>query len=371
MALSFFDSVGYKEAVQTIAYRLEAATKREVDVFGDTWYRKHFKWNDIQHTSADFNTILGQLNLAIAASTIDKNSKEPVRSLDGLKEIAQKAFTYAHTYRVEAEDLRKIAIMQKLYSDNAQVKKLILETLWNVTEKAVKGVEARIDNIVLGSLSNGGSYTFTEQDDPYSPFIGHTIDFGMPTENKGTVGAGNEWTDANKATVDVLKEIDQVCRMAVMPIERILLNRKQMNYIRDNAALKTVIFGSDKSGSYLTEAVLNDWAKSQGLPIFEVVEKKIRVQNGDQISVVEPWADGKLLFAPSNDFGTIESMISDKDLLSGDAGVSYSNYGKIEVAKWEQGVKEGTHHTEFTKASVTAIHSIKDIDAMYVLDVLK
>jgi hypothetical protein len=109
-----------------------------------------------------------------------------------------------------------------------------------------------------------------------------------------------------------------------------------------------------------------------GLPSIELVQRDIRINKngGKTFDMVQPWKAGKILFVPSNDFGTIEHQYTDADLGLKSPGVEYSKYNNIEVTNWVQGLKEGTNYTEFVSAGITATPVVDTIKSMYTLDVL-
>lgn len=376
---NFLSTPLYREAVEQIRFMMDGASERQLRLFGQTWFEKHFKMGDFARTEAEFTAILGQMHAAPAASTINQFSERPIRSLEGFGKVKAEMLTAAHTYKLEAEDLRAIALYQKLYpaaKDRQKVLDYIVKKLMNVREKAIKGVQERIDITVLSLLSNDGVYTITKDNDPGSPFIGTSLDFGFDENHAAKVKTSSDiWNTANAATVNVLEDLLAICDQAQAngySFEKILLRREQLMYMLTTTLLKKYINGDNYASKPITIEDVNVFLAKYGIPPFEIVQhiSTVEKDGGRSRFSFQPWKEGKLLFVPSNDFGTIEHQMTDADLIGPDQGVQYAKYNHIEVTNWEQGLKENTNHTEFVSAALTSTPVVDSIKDMWSLDVL-
>ncbi len=377
--LNFLSTPLYKEAVEQIRFMMDGASERNIRLFGQTWFEKHFKMGDFARTEAEFTAILGQMHAAPAASTINQYSERPIRSIEGFGKVKAEMLTAAHTYKLEAEDLRAIALYQKLYpavKDRQKVLDYIVKKLMNVREKAIKGVQERIDITVLSLLSNDGKYTITKDNDPGSPYIGTELDFGFDPTHAVKVSTSNDiWNTANAATVDVLEDLLAICDQAQAngySFEKILLRREQLMYMLTTTKLKKYINGVNFADKPITIEDVNTFFAKYDIPPFELVRhiSTIEKDGGRSRTSFQPWKEGKLLFVPNNNFGTIEHQMTDADLIGPDQGVQYAKYNHIEVTNWEQGLKENTNHTEFVSAALTSTPVVDSIKDMWSLDVL-
>ena len=114
MAKSIFEyNEAFKQALRRTQFRIDAASKKNVEIFGKTWYENHFAMGRVPHMLSDFDTILGKMHLTIAASTINGRSAEPLRMNQGFGKIAQKMFTHAHAYKMDADEIRELYLMAK------------------------------------------------------------------------------------------------------------------------------------------------------------------------------------------------------------------------------------------------------------------
>lgn len=372
--MDLFQSKIYQEAARKVKFRIEEASARDIEIFGKTWYDKHFTVGTIPHMVSDFNTVLGKMYLEIAASTIDGKSAEPLRGQQGFQSVSQSMFTHAHAYKLEADEIREMMLMVKMAEGSAekQTVKYVTDKLFDITRQAVQGVRARLDLIILEALSNGGKFTFTKDNDPQSPFIGKTINFGMPESNIGTAGSGKEWSEANVDSIDPLTEIDQVKRLSRYgSFSTILTDQATINYILRTKAMKGYINSALMPNTPLSMTQLNNWLISNGYPKFEVVNRDMMIQDGDAFKRYTPFKSGQLVFLPEDHIGTIETRLSDAELGMRSEGVEYTKFGRIEVRKYTLGEKENSDYCEITKASVTAAPSMDTIDNIFVLDTTK
>ena len=374
MAISIFDyNSTFKEAAKKVKFRLDVASKEHYDIFAQPWYRKHFTYGAVPHVTKDFKTILGRLYLPVAASTINDRSAEPLRMNQGFEEMAQTMFTHAHAYRMSSDEIRRLLEMANLAEKNSDIAaaEYIANELMNHVKMAVEGVDARLDTIILGALSNGGEYTFTKENDPGSPFIGQTISFGMKNNQKATVGAGNEWVAGNEAKVDPIKEIEDVLAKQRTNIKTILIDRATLRFIQKTSAMRGYINSQLYPNQPLSISMVNRWMADNSYPTFEIVEREVGIQDGGSIKTITPFKAGQMVFLPENQIGTIETCLSDAEMGLVSEGVKYASYGRTEVRRFTQGEKDNAAYCEITKASLTAAPAMNTIDRILTLDTTK
>lgn len=368
MKTDFFSSTPFQEAAKRVVFRMDEITRREVNTFGNTWYTKHFTMGAVPHISRDFKTLLGQSSMAIAASTINGKSAEPLRLIDGYTDMAQKMFTMAHGYRIEGDELRDLYVLSKTSNDPKAVVRNITNYLWNVVERSVEGIHARIDMEIIYLLTHKFEFEFTNDNDPESPFVGKKLLYGGDQSHCGHV-SDYTWTAENLSNFDPVKEISEVVASAPqVKFDRILIDRQTMMLICRSPKMKSYINDVNRPNLLLSESNVNQWMVANGLPPFEVVERKIRVQKGGETSMYEPYREGVLVFLPQNDLGTIETCLSDNEIGLTSDGVKYSHYGRVEVAEFKQGELENAAYAEITKARLTAAPSIPCIRDIYTLN---
>lgn len=374
MANSIFEYNSiFRDAAKKVKFRLDVASKEHYDIFAQPWYKKHFKYGAVPHLTKDFKTILGKLYTPVAASTINDRSAEPIRMNEGFTEMAQTMFTHAHAYRMTADEIRELLLMAEMAEKQGDVNAVeyIANTLMNHVKAAVEGVDARLDTIILGALSNGGVYDFTKENDPGSPFVGTSISFGMKDSQKATVGSANAWVSGNENNVDPIAEIEDVLAKQRSAIKTILIDRQTLRFVQKTKAMKGYVNSALYPNQPLSISMVNNWMADHAYPTFEIVEREVGIQNGSVINRYNPFKTGQLVFLPEAQIGTIETCLSDAEVGLKSDGVKYANYGRTEVRRLTQGEKENATYCEITKASLTAAPSMDTIDRILTLDTTK
>lgn len=375
-----------RDALERVNYRMEAASKENVDLFGQVWFKKHFRINPVPHIRGEFDTMLGAAHITIAASTINGRSLEPLRAKGKLAEVRQKMFTHAHAYKLTADEILNLKDKAEILKKNggeqgeAQAVKFLTDELYNYTQEAVNGVYARLDYIILSALSNEGKHAVTSDNDPQSPFAGLTMDFGLPAANCAVVGENNEWYDPDtkqwntelQATLDPIKEINDVLKKSRKRMQTILLDEDTLEYIMGCAKLKTYLNNQLTFPNEPIDIVkLNAYMKAHQKPTFEVVYREIDIQDGDEVTTQTPWRTAQLVFLPSNEIGTIETKFTEKERGIQDDEVKYANVGRVELHRMAYGEKEASEYYELLKARITAAPSFVTFDQVLTLDTTK
>lgn len=368
---SFFFSDIYKEATDVIKNIMDEATQKHLDIFGKVWFKDHFTVSRYPRTESEFTAILEEVHAAPAASTVNEFSERPLRSIDGFGKVKAQMLSVGHTYKLEAEDLRSIMDMQRRYAgikNHEELIHYIVTKLMNVRQKAIQGVLNRQDVLILSLLSNDGKYTFTEENDPGSPFIGQTLDFGFDTSHAATVTT--PWTDANIDTVDVLDDIMSTVAPATIKPTEMYMERERVFYMLRTKKLKLYVNGNDRASQPISIEDMNTLFARYDLPAIKLIQREVRIDynGGKKSDSINPWKKGKILFTVGSQFGTIERKITEAEDGLPSPGVNYSYYDGIEVVNWTQGVKEGSDYTEIVSAGMTSTPVVDGILNMYSLD---
>jgi hypothetical protein len=377
MADFIYSSI-FGELTRQTKLRFDAVSRLKKQLFDNVFYPAFFRW-DTPTIDLNFSEIIGSYNLTVSAATIDPNSKEPVRVPYGLEELKQKVLKHAHTYAYPIQEYRKIlGTLNSRMPDEQQMKEQLVALMWGTAEggnpiqggvlSAVAGVEAAIDKMVLGALSNEGGFTFDNANNPEGG-VRTSVDYGMPAENKAT--ATIPWTEANIATVDVFGDIQEMYNAAfgkttlaeIRPDNEILL------YVLKASKLRLNIFGNDRKETPLTLVELNDFLARNGMPVFRVIRRNMAIQNQDgALTEIRPWNKNNIVFVPAGQLGVIKNAYADSELRP-EPGVAYSNYGRIRVSQWGVGEAQNSNGVEFVKAEALALPVITAIKGIFSLKV--
>lgn len=364
----FIYSSIFGEHTRQTQLRFDAASRLNKQIFDNVFYSGLFSW-DIPTIGLDFNEIIGEYNLTVSAATIDPNGKEPVRVPYGLETLAEKVLKHAHTYAFPIQEYRRILQILDSRSVSDEIRKQqLVQLMWGGVTDAVAGVEAVIDKIILGALSNEGIFTFNASNNPEGG-VKTTIDYKMPDSNK--MVATVPWIEANISTVDVFGDIQEMYNAAYgkTTLEEIWVSQEKLWYILRASKLKLSIFGNDRQTTPLTLAQLNAFMQSNGMPVFRVIRRNMMIQGQDgSLTPLTPWNGKNVVFVPSGELGVIKNAYADSELRP-EPTVAYSNYGRIRVSQWGVGETQASNGVEFVKAEALALPVITAINGIYSLKV--
>lgn len=357
----------FGELTKEVQIRIDAATELRKRLFDQNIYERYLDW-DVPTIGLNFEEMIGQYNLSVAAATLDSKGKEPILGTEGLETLKQKVLTHQMSYSMPIEEYRKVLqiLDSRMLTDDQKTQQLI-NLMWNNVSTVVKSVQSKLDIIFLGALSNNGVFTFNANNNPEGGVRG-IIDYKMPPENIASVTL--DWTDANKANVDPFEDIQGVVDAAQdkVTFDRILMSPARLSYLLKSRKMKQVIFGTDKSGTPLLMSGLNEFLRSNDLPVIETVRRITRIQDNGKLSEYKPWNDKNIVFVPAGKLGVIKNAYADNELKQ-EPGVTYSNYGRIRISQWGKGETDNSNGVEFTKAQSLSLPVLTEINGIYSLTV--
>lgn len=359
----------FGELTKEVQVRIDAATELRKRLFDQNIYERYLDW-DVPTIGLNFEELIGQYNLSVAAATLDSKGKEPILGTEGLETLKQKVLTHQMSYSMPIEEYRKVLqiLDSRMLTDDQKTQQLI-NLMWNNVSTVVKSVQSKLDIILLGALSNKGVFTFDANNNPEGGVRG-IIDYKMPPENIASVTL--DWTDTNKDNVDPFEDIQGIVDAAQdkVTFDRILMSPARLSYLLKSRKMKQVIFGTDKSGTPLLMSGLNEFLRSNDLPVIETVRRITRIQDNGKLSEYKPWNDKNIVFVPAGKLGVIKNAYADNELRQ-EPGVTYSNYGRIRISQWGKGETDNSNGVEFTKAQSLSLPVITEINGIYSLTVEK
>lgn len=357
----------FGELTKEVQIRIDAATELRKRLFDHNIYERYLDW-DVPTIGLNFEELIGQYNLSVAAATLDSKGKEPILGTEGLETLKQKVLTHQMSYSMPIEEYRKVLqiLDSRMLTDDQKTQQLI-NLMWNNVSTVVKSVQSKLDIIFLGALSNKGVFTFNANNNPEGGVRG-IIDYKMPPENIASVTL--EWTDTNKDDVDPFEDIQGVVDAAQdkVTFDKILMSPARLSYLLKSRKMKQVIFGTDKSGTPLLMSGLNEFLRSNDLPVIETVRRITRIQDNGKLSEYKPWNDKNIVFVPAGKLGVIKNAYADNELRQ-EPGVTYSNYGRIRISQWGKGETDNSNGVEFTKAQSLSLPVLTEINGIYSLTV--
>lgn len=350
---------------QNVQARIDAASELNKRIFDNVIYSKYLDW-DTPTIGLDFEELIGKYNLTVAASTIGENAKEPILGSYGLETVKERVLNHAITLPMTMQDYRKVLqILDSKSIPDEQKKKQLINLMWGDVTRVVKGVEAKLDIIFLGALSNCGVFTFDNTNNPEGGVRGE-INYNMPSSN--IASSTTEWTEGNLETVDCMEDIQAVLDAAEDKtiLRNILCAPSAISYMCRSKKMKQMIWGTDKSSKIVQLKDINEYMESNGYPQFEKIKRQCQIQNGTKLTPYTPWNAKNIVFVPEGKIGLMKNAYANNELKP-EKDVAYSNYGRIRVSQWGVGETKGANYGEFTKAETLALPVITEINDIYTL----
>lgn len=350
---------------QNVQARIDAASELNKRIFDNVIYSKYLDW-DTPTIGLDFEELIGKYNLTVAASTIGENAKEPILGSYGLETVKERVLNHAITLPMTMQDYRKVLqILDSKSIPDEQKKKQLINLMWGDVTRVVKGVEAKLDIIFLGALSNCGVFTFDNTNNPEGGVRGE-INYNMPSSN--IASSKTEWTEGNLENVDCMEDIQAMLDAAEdrTILGKILCAPSAISYMCRSKKMKQMIWGTDKSSKIVQLKDINEYMESNGYPTFEKIKRQCQIQNGTNLSPYTPWNAKNIVFIPDGKLGLMKNAYANNELKP-EKDVAYSNYGRIRISQWGVGETKGANYGEFTKAETLALPVITEINDIYTL----
>lgn len=355
----------FGELTRNVQARIDAASELNKRIFDNVIYRRFMDW-DTPTVGLDFEEIVGKYNLTVAAATIGENAKEPILGSYGLETVKERVLNHAVTLPMTVLEYRKILqLLDSKSIPEEQKKKQLIDLMWGGVQRVVNGVEAKLDIIFLGALSNCGIFTFDSTNNPEGGVRGE-INFNMPDTN--IAKSKTQWTEANLETVDCMEDIQAVLDAAddKAILGKILLAPSKVSYMCRSKKMKQMIWGTDKSSKIVQLKDINDYMESNGYPTIEKMKRQCKIQNGNVLTPYTPWNANNIVFVPDGKLGVVKNAYANNELKP-ESDVAYSNYGRIRVSQWHVGETKGANQGEFTKAESLALPVLTEVENIFTL----
>lgn len=359
-----FSSI-FGELTKNVQIRFDAASELHKRLFDNVIFEQYLDW-DTPSIGLNFEELIGQYGITVAAPTIGDQSKEAIMSTEGLQTLAEKVLHHAITRPMTIQDYRKVLqiLDSKSLPDKEKTQRLV-NLMWGEVKDPVSSVLAKLDMIFLRALSNEGSFALDGDTNPEGGARG-TISYNQPGSNIAT--SVTAWTKANLATVDCFEDIQGILDAAADSVvfKKILLAPALISYMCRTTNIKKMIWGNDKASKIVQLRELNEYMESNGFPVFEPIRRQVRIQNETIKTPYTPWVQANMVFVPEGKLGLVKNAYTNSELKQ-EPGVAYSNYGRIRVSQWGVGETQGSNGVEFTKAEAFALPVITEMNGIYTL----
>ena len=361
----FLYSSIFGELTKNVQIRFDAASELNKQLFDNIIFERFLDW-DVPTIGLDFEELVGQYNITVVAPTIGTDAKEAILGTEGLETLKETILNHAITLPMTVKDYRKVLqiLDSKSLPDKVKTQQLI-KLMWGDVETVVKSVLGKLDLIFCGALSNEGKFTLDETTNPEGGARG-LINFNQPADN--IASSKTAWTEGNIEKVDCFEDIQGIIDDAQDKVvfSKILCAPALISYMCRSKKMHQMILGTDKSSKIVQLKDINAYMEENSFPIFEPIRRQIRIQNGTQRIPYNPWNQKNMVFIPEGKLGIVKNAWANNELKP-EAGVAYSNYGRIRVSQWGVGETQGSNGVEFTKAEVLALPVITEMNGIYTL----
>ena len=160
-----FSSI-FGELTKNVQIRFDAASELNKKLFDNIIFERFLDW-DVPTVGLDFEELIGQYNITVAAPTIGTDAKEAILGTEGLETLKETILNHAITLPMTVKDYRKVLqiLDSKSLPDKVKTQQLI-KLMWGDVETVVKSVLGKLDLIFCGALSNEGKFTLDETTNP-------------------------------------------------------------------------------------------------------------------------------------------------------------------------------------------------------------
>lgn len=361
----FLYSSIFGDLTKNVQIRFDKVSELNKKLFDNIIFERFLEW-DVPSIGLDFEELIGQYNITVAAPTIGTDAKEAILGTEGMETLKETILNHAITMPMTIKDYRKVLqiLDSKSLPDKVKTQQLITLMFGNV-QTVVQSVLGKLDLIFCGALSNEGKFTLDETTNPEGGARG-LINYNQPAENIAT--SKTAWTDANIETVDCFDDIQGIIDAAQDKVvfSKILCAPALISYMCRSKKIKQMIWGTDKSAKMVQLKDINAYMEENAYPIFEPIRRQIRIQNGTARTPYSPWNAKNMVFIPDGKLGIVKNAWANNELKP-EAGVAYSNYGRVRVSQWGVGETQGSNGVEFTKAEMLALPVITEMNGIYTL----
>lgn len=304
-----------------------------------------FPENKIQ--DIEFDMILGKGGLPVSASVHAFDSKTELASREAIQKGVASLALIKRQIKIAEKELIKI---NRPRSDAELA--VVLNTLYNDSEKMVEGVKVRVEAMRMEVLSTGKIKV--EENG-----IKVTIDYKVPEDNKKTFNWSN--TDTSKPLEDLESLAAAVEEESGARPTRMLTSKKIQSAICRNLSVRKAIHGVNFD-KLVTLTELNSLLTDLELPTLLTYEAKYRVEGAKGYTTKRYFPDNIISMFSDGTLGeTIYGLTAEEVKLIGD--------GKMSEAGMVGNIFVGTYTSidpvgEFTKAAATALPSFPYADQL-------
>jgi hypothetical protein len=315
-----------------------------------------------------YATAIGRSRIEAAASVVAHGSESPLRSRAGLEKLSGEVSAIKVKRKMDESEYRNWMVFQGMPVSDEAKKQQIIRLIWDDVKHVVDSVASRIDIMVKQALSTG-VVAINAATNPDGIAVGN-IDL-LIAANRNT-GAGTAFNVATAAlwngTPTAVATADPFLDIATMA-QTFEDRGSELGVVFMTPGKFRQISRYRKVQNYLGQALpsldeVNNFLSDRGLPIIQLVMGRHSIETNGNLTVITPWADSQVTFAPAGQLGVIHNALAVEEM-SPVAGVSYALSNRTLVSKWAETEPFG----EYTRGEIAAFPGLEAADNMYIVNV--
>lgn len=305
--------------------------------------------------------VLSTTEAVPAASIIDFSGEKPIKRRPAISTLSGKIPTMGDKLQMDKEQVRKFFEFQDRIASGT-IKGLdplrLLDFLYPDLKIAVTAPHQRLDYMMLETISTGFT-TLTKTNNP-NGVTWNALDWNVDQKFAGTV-----WSDTAATPITDIHNVVKYWRAKGIEMTNILMNYTTFYQMMDTTQFVNKFGLQIQNGPKRSEQaqmpvvgidVVNAHFVAMGLPAITIVNKPVNIEAKDgEYASATPFADSRVTFAPSLDFGKVVWTYANMQRLQ-DPGRMYSVNNLTSISRWVDGDSE---YTEY------------ELNAIFVLNIAK
>lgn len=308
-----------------------------------------------KYDTLEFDYLIGANELPVAASAHAFDTEAEIGSVEVSKQVLEAAY-FKKKYQIKEKDL--IALK---FPRTPQEQQVLTQRVFNLVDKAVNDVRARIEYMRMQALSNGKIVLPLANASSTAANI--TVDYHVPDGHKEALAGTDLWTDS---AADILGDMERWAGALDITPTRALTSKKVVGQILRNSKIIGYLYGTG-SGRVANMGDLNAFLTQQGLPVIAIYDggpnSKYRVQNADGSYTTQSYfPENKLVMFGEGPLGETLYGPTPEESRMVLGGADVSKVGKVIAMVYEEG-KDPV--STWAKASATSIPSFPEANNVF------